>query len=551
MKEFIHSYKRFALIFVCVFIALCPVILSANYIRQDDLMWEIWPWMKVSDFGYLYYNTMYQLVRPLCMISFYITDLISIDIHHAIFVRLFCVILTGVLAIMLYQWQILFNRNKLLATTFAITMFTLPPYQIFAATGNYSLIMTALLLTMLGVFFWHRAFTNQTSSKRTLYYIGCAFIFASFLDYPLSSMFSWAMLTIVYLTSLTSLKPDLQKRLKRFCLSMSLLMITLMIGYYVFGRLIHLLLHVNLTTGRSAIITTTDIIPRMFGIFEVISWHAHLWWWNDLTAIFSPPLLLILTLLILAMIRLNYHSPLKRKIITITQVISVVFFFLFMSYSPILASPDIVYTFRYGMVTMPILLYVGLWSIFQLLASTSRLSKFASIAFCMALTMSAIGTANLMLADGVVGPHDNDFAFIQAQLTQHVIPLLEKNQKVLLHATDCIGKNMLAEHTPRAFEYGMRTCQYQQQVIGVIIHSLRKMGYASNENAHNKVIYYDNEIVVEDTPWGTLVVTNLDKPSEYIKTHSTKNYKVVEIDTTKNTAYQPYQLYKNVLGKWL
>src|SRR5690348_14592389 len=110
-------------------------------------MWEIWPGMNISDFGYLYHNTVFQLVRPLFMLSFYLTDLISIDIHDAVYVRLMSVILLGILGILLYSWQLLFNSNRILAATFAISSFTLPAYQVFAATGNYSLIITALLLT--------------------------------------------------------------------------------------------------------------------------------------------------------------------------------------------------------------------------------------------------------------------------------------------------------------------------------------------------------------------------------------------------------------------
>src|SRR5690348_16467229 len=155
----------YAAIIVFVFAAISPVIYSNNYIRQDDLMWEIWPWMKPSEFGYLYYNTVFQLVRPICMLSFYITDLLSIGIQGAVYVRFFSLLVLILLAMMLFRWQLYFNKNRLLATTFAICTFTLPAYQVFAATANYELLLTSLVMSLLSGFFWYNA--NLTFKHKT------------------------------------------------------------------------------------------------------------------------------------------------------------------------------------------------------------------------------------------------------------------------------------------------------------------------------------------------------------------------------------------------
>jgi hypothetical protein len=237
--------------------------------------------------------------------------------------------------------------------------------------------------------------------------------------------------------------------------------------------------------------------------------------------------------------------------------IAYIAFFFFLSYSPILASPEFQITFRYAITTMPILLFVAFWSIHTLFDALfkhhyllNQISRMISSIILFAITTFGLIYANMMLADGIVGPHDQDFTNIQHQLNEKVIPLLKDNKQVVIHAIAC-DKEIPAYgvNLPIHLEYGMRICQYQQQVIGVIIHSLRKLGYASNFNAHNEVIYHENEIIVNKTPWGSLVVNNQSNaPTEWEK-YATQAKTIVTIDTRHLPIYKRHNFYQQIYSR--
>ncbi len=557
------DFTFYIIIFLSLVIALSPAFLSHNYLRQDDLMWEIWPWMKISDFGYLYYNTVFQLVRPICMISFYTTDLISLNLHHAVYVRLICVILTSILGILLYRWQLLFNRNRILAATFAIASFTLPAYQIFNATANYSLIMTALLLTFGGLFCWHHSFTLPREKSKNRYLIlGCLLFYASLLNYPLSSMYGWTLLTICYLNTFLSKAPELSLK-RKFFYSASFLIILMMLIYFTTIILVHFLFNVDLQIGnRPGTLETAHLFSRFQWIFDILLMHSSLWLWG--TSHFQPPLSLITicSIFAIALIHvcfLNRTKNIKAISIDIIKSFGIVFLLFFLAYSPVLATSERSYTFRYTLATMPILLYVFFWSIHKLSDSPHSKYSFLNIPKMLSslifITIAVFGVcyANLMMSDGIVGPHENDFNYVQQQLRDHVIPLLKQNKKVIIHAIDCdSGKNYsYSKNIPIANEYGMRTCQFQQQVIGVIIHSLYMMGYPSNYNRHNTVIYGNNEMEVKDTPWGNLIVNSDEHSLPVSDKKQTGSMPVVTIDMRKIPSYNRFDFYKGLLNRRL
>jgi len=539
-KALLATTSPCLIIFISLFIAFLPVILSDNYLRQDDLMWELWPHMKMSDFGVIYYNAVYQLVRPISMLSLYITDMLSMDIHHAVYIRLFNIVMLGLLGIFLYRWQLLFNSNRLVAAVFAITAFTLQPYLIFISTGNYTLIINALLLTFIAMFFWHRSYQSGRLS-RYYYALGCIFFFMSLLEYPLSSMYAWALLTIYYLNHLM---PNQRHHIShQFTFFISRTVIGLMISYYIFSRLFQKILHVNMHTHRATVIDTSHIASHFMHIFDILIYHSQLWLWAIYPSS-TTPLILLTAVFVFALYKMKPLNPIYFMVTTI----AVVFLFFFLSYSPILASSEFGSTpFRYALITMPILLYVFCWSMQTILtAYTSRFFATFRIIFFSSLTLFAISYSNLMLADNIVGPHDQDFTAIQTQLREQVLPLLAQHKRVLIHAIDCANGS---EETPVHLEYDMRICQFQQQVISVIIHSLNKFGIASNDNNHNDILWNNKEIVVRNTPWGTLVAHSGESSNNDLNPYLDKNMVVVTVDTRLLAKYQKYGFYKKMLQK--
>lgn len=500
-------------------------------------MWEIWPWMKISDFGFLYKNVVFELVRPICMLLLYIADLSAIDITHAVYIRFIAVIILGILGIFLYRWQLLFNPNRTLAASFAAASFTLPAYQVFAATANYSLILIALLMTFGSAFYWHNSyFANNAPHKLRNYRLGCWLFFASLLTYPLSTMYIWVLLTIAFLNI-----PQTDEK-QEFTLHTAYVTIKMMVYYFLFSCLVHLVFHVKASGGRSTSIDVSHLMEKLQHVYNITGWHSNLWIWNWHSFTHTP---------ILAMAGLFLLATIKRNTFkhAITMFVTTVIFYL-LSYSPILASPEITVTFRYAITTMPILLYLTVWSLNTLMqAKQVVINKIATICnaiICITIALFGLTYANIMLADGIVGPHTKDFANIQQQLQDKVIPLLKQNKQVVIHAIAC-DKNPapFATNVPSDLEYGMRICQYQQQVIGVVIHSLRKMGYASNFNQKNKLTFPENEIVVNDTPWGTLVVSSENMSDKDLQQY-TDNQKreIVTIDTRALPQYQKGEFYR-------
>ncbi|HEU5281036.1 MAG TPA: hypothetical protein VFU82_03540, partial [Gammaproteobacteria bacterium] len=549
----------YAAIIVCVFAAISPVIYSNNYIRQDDLMWEIWPWMKPSDFGYLYYNTVFQLVRPICMLSFYLTDLLSIGIQGAVYVRFFSLVVLIILAIMLFRWQLYFNKNKLLATTFAICTFTLPAYQVFAATANYELILTSLVMTLFSGFLWYKAnLTLNYKAWKSGLILGCLLFFASMLNYPLSSMFIWAMLVITYLNSIDQ-KTYFREHKLSFIAKTTCLTIALMVFYYLSSRAVHLLFHVRLDGSRVAVINTEHLLSRLNWLAEVLGWHSYFWRWNNTPPLYQTPFVFLLPIFTLAIFVTHFKNGYQSTLKAITKTLAslgILLTFFFLSYSPILATSEYIITYRYSLVTMPILLYLTLWSISVLLTpsctnkSISNLFGFLRVSLYSIFILSGVYYANLRLADNIVGPHDNEFTYVQQQLNKNVIPLIQKNKKVLIHAIACDPNNTgLEGDATTSFEYGMNICQYQQQVIGVIIHSLYKDGIPSNFNDHNNVIYGENEITVKDTPWGTLLVNGPSNTKIDGKAYRAQGYEIVTLDTRNIPVYRKYSLYRKVMNR--
>ncbi|MCD6038611.1 MAG: hypothetical protein K0S27_11 [Gammaproteobacteria bacterium] len=552
-KENIWSY---VIIFLFLFLALSPVIVSDNYLRQDDLKTGIWWGMSMPDEGYLYYNTVYQLVRPLCFFLFFIIDLLSINMHYAVYVRLMSIIVVAVSGILLYRWQLLFNPNRLLAMTFAIAVFTLPGIQLFAATANYFLILFGILLVLGGALCWYKAYVHEArSAKRRYYLIGCLLFFASLLDYPLSSMYVWSLLIMAYLNTLR-IVDRLQAIKKRFFYVASAITLSMTMGYFIFIKLFHFIFKVNLSYGTPAVIDTTHLPLRFVAMINILILHAHQWLYEPVdprTNYF--PIVFILLSCAAAFARIHFLNGQRHFLIIARNIgvnLGVCFILFVLAYSPLLALPGISYTFRYTVATMPILLYLFFWSVnensilytVEHLFLTNLLKKFCAILF-IGIMLFGMYHANMMTADGIVGPQTRDFEFIERELTEKFIPLIKQHKRIALHVIECdqsLGKSYIYEpHVPNNLEYGMRLCMFPNHLIGAINHSLMTLGYISNFHRANTVLTIGKETIVKDIPWGYMVFSTSDKVH-----YSEGNVSVITIDMRRVTPYKHLDFYKGL-----
>jgi hypothetical protein len=295
------------------------------------------------------------------------------------------------------------------------------------------------------------------------------------------------------------------------------------------------------------------------GIFDVMSWHSNMWLWSGITTWKNSPIIFISLLFAIALIqaykKLNIQSwllILKKTFFTV----AVIFILFCLAYSPIMASPDPQSNFRYAIDTMPLLLYISFWSINEIAIAVKqprslRINKFMSSLLFISVTIFGICYANLMLADGIVGPHVNDFEFIEKEINEKVFPLIKQHRPVLLHFIDCNkGINYsFPKKVPDAFEYGMRSCMFQQVPLSIAVHILNLYGYPSNYNRENKIVWNKDELVVSDIPWGYMIINSVSEPHlDQFKFSNNENPTIITIDFRKEPSYQHLQFYKELFG---
>lgn len=522
----------YTIICLSLFLALLPVILSNNYLRQDDMKTGMWWGMSMADEGPIYYNTVHQLVRPICMILFFITDMLSIDLHYAVYARLASIINVCFLGVLLYRWQLLFNSSRMLAASFAIAAFTLPGIQVFAATANYFLIIFAILMAFAGPFYWYKSFNcRDEKEKKKYFWIGNSIFFMSYLTYPVASMYSWVMLGIGYLNSLNASEGE-RKRLERFVWYASKLTLAMTAFYFVFLQIYHKILHVQMY-GRVGTTNLLEILSRFTWIFGVFSRDSALWLYGTISNNYS--MALIIVTLLFALLKTNFS-------IRIFKELAILAIFFFMCYSPMLAGQQLEITFRYTLATMPLLLYILFWSI-------QKISPSAVLANLIFAGTAIFGVyfSNLMLTDGIVGPQTNDFRYIKAELSQKVLPLIKQNKLVALHVIDCTeSKYEFEKGIPYTLEYAMRLCQIPHHLVGGVSHGLMALGVTSNRRRGNMAFSDGKLFVLQDVPWGNIIINGNENVDMNHLDYPADKMTVVTIDMRKVPPYKHLDLYRDL-----
>jgi hypothetical protein len=388
-----------------------------------------------------------------------------------------------------------------------------------------------------------------------MYFIsGCLLFIASLLDYPLASMFAWALLAICFLN--LQLFSN-QKVKKRFFYYGAISVILMMIAYFIIIKLVHQYYHVNLKFGRSALIDTSNLMSRFVSAHQSLVLNTRLWLIDPdrLDSSYFCSLLICL-LLTIATIRISLQNGSKsiltigKNIIIITSVSLVLYI---LSYSPALAQ-SINFTFRYSLVTMPFVLYIILWSthtlFYRLHPENHFISRSATIlrtVILVFITCFGIVDSNFMLADGIAGPHQHDFEIIQKQLSEKAIPLLRQNKRIVIHLVDCDGVSnyKYGRDISQVLEYGMRICQFRNHAMEAVSRSLMTFGYISNFHSVIKTQIDPSKYIV-DAPWGLMVLNN-DRDSLSFTT----NYPTVTIDLRNSPPYNRFDFYKKFFNTHL
>jgi hypothetical protein len=316
-------------------------------------------------------------------------------------------------------------------------------------------------------------------------------------------------------------------------------------------------MHIDMSYGRVGVSDILKILSRVFWIFDILVVHALLWFEGQANLLY--PLATILSLLILALFMLSFkageNENVKNSAKNVLRGLAVLFTLFLMCYSPALAAPEdsISYTFRYTLATMPLLLYVIFWSINTITVTASKSlslsfpQKGANIVF-LATAVFAIYYANIMTADGIVGPQDNDYRFIESQLSEKVTPLLKQHKFVAVHVIDCDHGNhyQFEKGIPTAAEYSMRLCAFPHHLVGAVSHSMMVLGYLSNPHSQNDVFSDEKIFILKKVPWGNIIISSTQNYDRSHLDYPQDKMMYVTIDMNDAPPYKHLGLYKRI-----
>jgi len=306
----------------------------------------------------------------------------------------------------------------------------------------------------------------------------------------------------------------------------------------------HWFFHVDLNSGRVGV-GLMAILPRIPWVFPILKWHSLLWVYLPGHWLSYYPLLAILSFLFVSLIKLSNHQPVNIMAKNLVMVPSVLFILFLLCYLPSLAAPEdsISYTFRYTVATMPLLLYTLFFSLETILHKAANL-------FFIAMAAFGIYDCNLMLGDGIVGPQTSDFNFLKSELHQKVVPLLKQNKLVLLHVINCESYSAyhFEKDVPNAMEYGMRLCVFPTHIVGAVDSTLRSLGYASNYQRANTAPGDADTIILNDVPWGNLIVSSRSDVDLSHMDHKKEAMTMVTIDMRAAPVYRHLDFYRHLVG---
>jgi hypothetical protein len=453
------------------------------------------------------------------------------------FLNIVCLIAT---AGFVYRWQIRFNTNRVLAVCFAIAAFTLPAYQVFVATANYFCILAALLMTIVAVEGLWQGLARPY--KRSVILWSSALYMVGLMTYQLSSMFAWIMLVIAYLQVLTDSDSADKKEYRNRVLIIAAFVLGMMALYFVLGSLLNLLVKNPGGAGRKIGIDIS-MWPKLVNLWLTALWHSELWFWRDTSA--TPwPFIAIVALFLTAL-----WTNVRRRAATLWAsfiAIACVCFAFAIAYAPVLApaAKDFQVSFRYGIATMPLLLFVSMWAIWQI-ASHFAKAQWAGV-FLVVVTTSTVVLCNLWTEHYIVGPQDRALRHVRERLEAEAVPLIHTGKSVTVAIQCNFDPPAIHGYVAPRFEYGMRIWQYQEQCVSAIVHGLRMAGIETTLGPPHEMVHdYRKNLHIVKTKWGTIVATHKKMTAEEIVAVSHAGVPVIALFSGEEGEYVPFAIYRS------
>jgi len=285
----------------------------------------------------------------------------------------------------------------------------------------------------------------------------------------------------------------------------------MMVLYFVIGSLVNWLVKNPGAQGRRIAIDVA-IWPKVAHLWLTVFWHSQLWFWRD-TALNPWSFLGILGLFCLSL-WLTMRSQGRWLRCSLEALLYVIIAFT-VAYAPVLAPKDFQVSFRYAMATMPLLLYVALWSTWQI-ASHFHKAWLARVASC-AIAATAVIVCNQFTELFIVGPQDKALAHVRIRLQTEALPYIQSGQRLTVAMRCNFDPPRLYGYVAPGLEYGMRIWQYQEQCVSAVVHGLRMLGIETTLAPPDSMVHkYTERVHVVSTKWGTIIATHNSMTNEEI-----------------------------------
>lgn len=506
------------LIAAAVLFGHSPVLFS-DYLRQDD--WSAATWNLVIQDHVDLRAHMLDEFRPLSVPFILFSDFVSHTMSNGWIVRLINILLLGLAAILTYRWQRLFTEDILFAACFAICAFLTQSVQIISATANYTVMIVALIWSQAASFMFYRGFVGQ-SCRRRWYFCGVVVFYLSLLSYPLASTYVFVFLTIYYFHHIR----ERWWQRDAFLFQASVLSILSMASIIVLGKLTYALLHFTPHDPNRSIAIDWDIpnklahwwmmLEQAFNFYAIDYFYTYI----DKNRILTyQPVLVFGTILILGISCNRMRSPEGRTppgvtIRWVARVVASSLLLLTLAFAPVFPPHfDGSFPFRYGLVIMPVALYLVFWSIREI-ARTVRQKpegQIFPVGLC-AFTICMIVLCSDILSKYVVSIHEHELHYISSTIENEALTDLKSNKPITIYLLMSDRSFMPGGFGAAEYGIGMSYLSPGWLLAGTI-HVLRNMGYESIETEPPyKIIDWNSDRVIFQAKWGYIIATQRKEP---------------------------------------
>mgnify|MGYP001163951734 CR=1 FL=1 len=504
------------IIFISIFIAHFPVLLG-DFLKQDD--WNATFWNMNDLWSHPeFHNSAVEMFRPFATLTLFLADYISLNIENAKYVRFLSIVLISISAYVTYIWQVKFSpEKKFLALSFSILAFCLPPFQLVTSTAGYWGFILSLLCGQFGLIYFYKVVMEDKNFILKNKYIIYSFILILLgcLNYALTMMFYFIFLLIFYLHNIEN-KNFSEKEKYLFLAKATIFIFAIMLFYIFLAKTYHYIFDIVPVNVERSVHIDFNIINKFLHILAMIKFSANIY---DLSPILKVDIkyflifILIVYSLGLSTVISKKKKDFSSKILEYLLIVFSSLILLIFTYAPALPvkpSFPIDISFRYLIATMPFLLFIVLWSIYNILnfeLISKNLKNVRNIFFIFFIILGVKQT-NYIIEKEVSGPHIKEIKYIKSYVDEKLIKEIKNGEKpTLIIIRNPIVDSIFNENKyVLSRDYFLRTTFSHGWLVSAGIYILRSNAIKTIPT--HKVLQWDNDAIIIKSYWGYIISVN-------------------------------------------